>query len=101
MDEVGVLARVQPGREPPEPAGDRGIQLPGQDPPHLDSAQSPMTESPGGPGGGPSRGCSDTFDRFEATGSDRFDELLVVLLVLVGVAFAEVGDRPVERVAAA
>jgi len=46
-------------------------------------------------------GHSDTFDRFEAAGPDCRDELLVVLLVLVGVAFAEVGDRPVERVAAA
>ena len=31
----------------------------------------PMTEGPGGPGGGPIRGCSDTFDRFETTGPDR------------------------------
>jgi hypothetical protein len=26
-----------------------------------------MTEGPGGQGAGPIRGCSDTFDRFEAT----------------------------------
>ena len=32
---------------------------------------------------------------------DRLDELLVVALVLVGVAVREVGDCPVERVAAA
>ena len=43
----------------------------------------------------------DALDCFQPPGSDRLDELLVVLLVLVGVALGEVGDRPVERVAVA
>src|SRR4029077_1147460 len=56
-----------------------------------------MTEFPGSP----VRGCSDTLDRFEASGPDRLDELLVVPVVLVGVACGEVGDRPVECVVGA
>jgi hypothetical protein len=44
---------------------------------------------------------SDAVGRFEPPGPDRIDELLVVLLVLVGVALGEVGDRFVERVTAA
>ena len=51
-DEVGVLARFRPAGEPPEPSGDRGIQLTGQDPPHLDSAQSPDDRVPWRPGKG-------------------------------------------------
>ena len=41
---------------------------------------------------------SNTLDRLEAAGADRVAERLIVLLVLVGVAFREVGDRLVELV---
>lgn len=61
----------------------------------------PMTEFPGGPVRGVVRGCSDTLDCLEAPGPDCLDELLVVLLVLVGVAFAEVGDLPGRTAVAA
>jgi hypothetical protein len=44
-----------------------------------------MTEGTDGPVGGAIGGCSGTFDRFEASGSDRLDQLLIVLLILVGV----------------
>src|SRR5512133_404566 len=44
---------------------------------------------------------SDTFVGFESSGSDRLDERLMIQLVLVGVTPGEVGDRPVEPVAAA
>jgi hypothetical protein len=56
VDEVGVLARFRPGGETPEPSGDRGIQLAGQDPPHLDSAQSPGDRVPWRPGKGRGQG---------------------------------------------
>ena len=42
---------------------------------------------------------SNTFVGFQASGSDRLDERLMIQLVLVGVALGEVGDRPVEPVA--
>jgi hypothetical protein len=38
---------------------------------------------------------------FQPSGADRLDEGLMIQLVLVGVALGEVGDRPVELVAAA
>src|SRR5215212_1721116 len=44
---------------------------------------------------------SDALTRFESPGSDRLDELLVVLFVLIGVALREVGDGPVKGVAVA
>src|SRR6185312_12392109 len=50
VGEVGVVARLRPAGEPPEPSGDRGIQLTGQDPPHLDSAQG-MLKHPRSPRG--------------------------------------------------
>ena len=50
-------------------------------------------------GSGPS--FSDAFGDCEPSGPDGCDELLVVVLVLAGVAFGEVGDRFVERVAVA
>jgi hypothetical protein len=46
-------------------------------------------------------GSSDAFEGFQPPGSDGCHEFLVVALVLVGVALGEVGDRLVERVAAA
>jgi hypothetical protein len=55
-DEVGVLARFRLGGEPPEPSGDRGIQLTGQDPPHLDSAPSRDDRVPWRPGKGRGQG---------------------------------------------
>ena len=42
---------------------------------------------------------SDAFLRLEASGADRLDERLEVQLVLVGVAFGELGDGSVESVA--
>src|SRR4051812_27665475 len=44
---------------------------------------------------------SHALQRFESAGSDCLDEFPEVLLVLIGVALGEVGDRPVEVVVAA
>src|SRR5215216_2237306 len=44
---------------------------------------------------------SDAFVGFQPSGSDCLDEGLMIQFVLVGVALGEVGDRPVEPVAAA
>jgi hypothetical protein len=44
------------------------------------------------------RSGSDAFDRFKVTGLDRRGEPLVVPLVLVGVAFAEVDNGGIEAV---
>src|SRR5215813_7186967 len=41
---------------------------------------------------------SDAFNRFQPPRLDRVDELVVVVVVLVGVPLREVGDRFVERV---
>src|SRR5437016_2693232 len=41
-------------------------------------------------------GVLDALGRFQAPGFDGLQEFLVVLLVLVGVALAEAGDRLVE-----
>ncbi len=46
-------------------------------------------------------GGLDALKDSELPGSDCHDELLIVVLVLVGVALAEVGDRFVERIAVA
>jgi uncharacterized protein (TIRG00374 family) len=43
----------------------------------------------------------DPFDRFQPARLDRGGELLVVALILVGIALGEVGDRAIERIAAA
>src|SRR5262249_31426263 len=51
--------------------------------------------------GQPSPAPLHALEGFETPGPDRVDELLVVLLVLVRVAFGEVGDRFVERVTVA
>src|SRR5580698_957716 len=58
-----------------------------------------MTELPGA--AVMSAAPSDALDRLDAPRLDRLDEVLVVLLVLVGVTLREVGDRLVERVAGA
>ena len=41
---------------------------------------------------------SDAFECLESAGADRFGERVIVLVVLVCVAFGEVGDRLVELV---
>src|SRR5690242_10127469 len=43
----------------------------------------------------------DAFDGFQPPGPDCFDEVLVVLFVLVGVTRGEVGDRLVELIGCA
>jgi len=44
-----------------------------------------MTGGTDGPVGDAIGGCSGTFARFEASGSDDLDQFLIVLLILVGV----------------
>src|SRR5262249_29118184 len=44
---------------------------------------------------------SHTLTRFDASGPDRLDELLMVLLVLIGVAIRELDDGGFDRVAVA
>jgi hypothetical protein len=44
-----------------------------------------MTEGTDGPVGGATRGYSDTFDRFEASGSDRLYQVLIILLILADI----------------
>ena len=54
-----------------------------------DSAPSPPRRRPAAS----PTGSSEAFEGFQPPGSDRVDELLVVLFVLVGVPLGEVGDR--------
>jgi hypothetical protein len=42
--------------------------------------------------------ASDAFQGLQSSGADRLRKRLVVAFVLVGVAFGEVEDRPVELV---
>ena len=41
VEEISIRTGLHPRREPPEPSSDRGIQLAGQDPPHLGGVQFP------------------------------------------------------------
>ena len=85
---------------------DTAIVVLGRAPISLDKGQLPRVSTSGAPppASRPQAGPIGSFNAlgcFQPSGPDRVDELLVVALVLVGIALREVGDRVVERVAAA
>ena len=101
----GSEAEDKTSRHPPLPSEDGSLTIYVQEqPPGAAITNRRWTSSRSSPPIAKAMGAagaSDAFECFQASGSDRCGERLVVQFVLVGVALGEVGDRLVEAVASA